>query len=74
MAAPVRFKLILLTTFTTIRSLLPLTLRGVTLLGPFRWTIIRELLTSTLYTLIVVPILYIIFRKRLYHKIFCNFY
>ncbi len=57
-AARVRFVPIILTTFTTIGGLLPLTLRGGSLWAPMGWTIIGGLLFSTLLTLIVVPVLY----------------
>lgn len=59
-ASEVRFTPILLTTFTTIGGLLPLTLRGGTLWAPMGWTIIGGLLFSTLLTLLLVPVLYYI--------------
>lgn len=49
---------ILLTTLTTIGGLTPLALSGGTLWAPLGWTIIGGLTTSTMLTLIVVPVLY----------------
>jgi multidrug efflux pump subunit AcrB len=53
-----RFTPILLTTFTTIGGLLPLTLSGSSLWSPLGWVIIGGLLVSTGLTLLVVPVLY----------------
>jgi multidrug efflux pump subunit AcrB len=60
-AARVRFKPIMLTTCTTVGGLLPLTLQGGTLWAPFGWTIIGGLATSTVLTLVVVPVFYTFF-------------
>jgi multidrug efflux pump subunit AcrB len=57
-AGRIRFMPIVLTSFTTIGGLLPLTLAGGTLWAPMGWTIIGGLLASTVLTLIVVPVLY----------------
>jgi multidrug efflux pump subunit AcrB len=58
LAAETRLTPIVLTAFTTIGGLLPLTLRGGTLWAPMGWTIIGGLLVSTLLTLIIVPVFY----------------
>jgi multidrug efflux pump subunit AcrB len=63
LAAETRLTPIILTAFTTIGGLLPLTLRGGTLWAPMGWTIIGGLLVSTLLTLIVVPVFYKILEK-----------
>ena len=60
-AGQIRFISIILTSFTTIGGLLPLTLLGGSLWAPMGWTIIGGLFTSTILTLIVVPVLYKIF-------------
>jgi len=57
-AGETRFTPIILTTLTTIGGLLPLTLMGGSLWAPMGWTIIGGLVTSTMLTLIVVPVLY----------------
>ncbi len=51
---------IILTTATTISGLLPLTLAGGDMWGVMGWTIIGGLLASTILTLIVVPVLYML--------------
>ena len=57
-AAETRFTPILLTTLTTISGLLPLTLTNSGLWSPLGWTIIGGMVSSTLLTLLVVPVLY----------------
>ncbi|RRJ82454.1 efflux RND transporter permease subunit [Aestuariirhabdus litorea] len=49
---------ILLTTLTTVGGLLPLTLSSSTLWAPLGWTIIGGLISSSVLTLYVVPVLY----------------
>ncbi|MCL6414388.1 efflux RND transporter permease subunit [Aestuariirhabdus sp. Z084] len=49
---------ILLTTLTTVGGLLPLTLSSSTLWAPLGWTIIGGLISSTMLTIYVVPVLY----------------
>ncbi|WP_230400399.1 efflux RND transporter permease subunit [Zooshikella ganghwensis] len=49
---------IVLTTFTTVGGLLPLTLSGSSLWAPLGWTIIGGLLSSTVLTIVVVPVLF----------------
>lgn len=61
LAGETRFTPIILTSFTTIGGLLPLTLRGGTLWAPLGWTIIGGLFVSTALTLIMVPVFYRIF-------------
>lgn len=53
-----RLKPIILTTLTTILGLIPLTLSGSGLWSPLCWTIIGGMISSTLLTLVVVPVLY----------------
>ena len=59
-AGETRFVPIILTTATTISGLLPLTLVGGEMWGAMGWTIIGGLLVSTILTLIVVPVLYML--------------
>ncbi|MEM1120094.1 MAG: efflux RND transporter permease subunit, partial [Bacteroidota bacterium] len=49
---------IVLTTVTTILGLLPLTAQATNLWSPLGWTIIGGMISSTLMTLLVVPVLY----------------
>lgn len=62
-----RFLPIVLTTLTTVGGLLPLTLKGGTLWAPMGWTIIGGLIVSTFLTLIVVPVLYLVFTRDSYN-------
>ena len=56
-----RFNPILLTTITTVAGLLPLTVLGGNMWAPMGWAIIGGLIFSTLLTLILVPVLYLLF-------------
>ncbi|MEM9326156.1 MAG: efflux RND transporter permease subunit [Bacteroidota bacterium] len=58
MAAQTRFTPIVLTTLTTILGLVPLTFQATNLWSPLGWTIIGGMISSTLLTLFVVPVLY----------------
>ncbi len=53
-----RLKPIILTTITTILGLVPLTLQGTNLWSPLSWTIIGGMISSTVLSLMVVPVLY----------------
>ena len=59
-----RFKPIVLTTVTTILGLLPLTLQETNQWSPLCWTIIGGMISSSVLTLVVIPILYGWFSKR----------
>jgi multidrug efflux pump subunit AcrB len=63
-AGEIRFIPIVLTTATTVGGLLPLTLGGGTLWAPMGWTIIGGLLMSTFLTLLVVPVLYLLYTTK----------
>ncbi len=57
-AGRIRFVPIVITSFTTIGGLLPLTLQGGEFWGPLGWTIIGGLLLSTFLVLLIIPVLY----------------
>jgi len=63
-AGQIRFTPIIITSFTTIGGLLPLTLQGGLFWGPLGWTIIGGLTLSTFMVLIVVPVLYKVVEKK----------
>jgi len=57
-AGQTRFVPIVITSFTTIGGLLPLTLQGGMFWGPLGWTIIGGLSLSAVLVLLVIPVLY----------------
>ncbi len=57
-ASKKRFTPIVLTSLTTILGLMPLTFQGTSLWSPLGWTLIGGMVSSTLLTLLVVPVLY----------------
>jgi multidrug efflux pump subunit AcrB len=57
-AGEARFLPILLTTLTAIGGLLPIALQGAALYAPLAWVIIGGLLSSTLLSRLVTPVLY----------------
>lgn len=63
-ATATRFKPIILTTTTTILGLLPLTVTSSGLWSPLGWTIIGGMISSTLLTLFIVPVLYQLFVRE----------
>ena len=63
-SAETRFTPILLTSLTTIGGLLPLTLTNSTLWSPLGWTIIGGMVSSTILTLLIVPIMLKWFSKK----------
>lgn len=63
-AGKTRLSPILLTTLTTVGGLLPLTLSDSSLWEPMGWTIIGGLLSSTVLTLFIVPVLYVLLTPK----------
>ena len=59
-AGEVRFLPVLLTSVTAIGGLLPLALSGSGLYGPLAWVIIGGLISSTLLSRIVTPVMYLL--------------
>ncbi len=63
-AAQSRLTPIVLTTMTTIGGLLPLTLKNSNLWTPLGLVIIGGMLVSTIVTLFIVPVLYLLFTRK----------
>ncbi|MBT3801571.1 MAG: efflux RND transporter permease subunit, partial [Bacteroidetes bacterium] len=63
-AGQTRFIPIVITSFTTIGGLLPLTLQGGMFWGPLGWTIIGGLSLSAVLVLLVIPVLYKVMIKE----------
>jgi multidrug efflux pump subunit AcrB len=63
-AAQTRFTPIVLTTLTTIGGLLPLTLKNSSLWTPLGLVIIGGMLISTVVTLFIVPVLYLLITRK----------
>jgi len=59
-AGEVRFLPVLLTSVTAIGGLLPLALSGSALYGPLAWVIIGGLVSSTLLSRVVTPVMYLL--------------
>ena len=59
-AGEVRFLPVLLTSVTAIGGLLPLALSGSGLYGPLAWVIIGGLISSTLLSRMVTPVMYLL--------------
>ncbi|MCR8657733.1 efflux RND transporter permease subunit [Paenibacillus endoradicis] len=69
-AGKVRLRPILITTFTAVGALTPMAIDGGSLFKPMAVAIISGLLYSTLLTLIVVPVMYVIIARRKEKKIY----
>jgi multidrug efflux pump subunit AcrB len=63
-AGEIRFLPVLLTSITAIGGLLPLALSGVPLYAPLAWVIIGGLISSTLLSRIVTPVMYLLIARR----------
>jgi multidrug efflux pump subunit AcrB len=62
-AGEIRFLPVLLTSVTAIGGLLPLALSGSPLYGPLAWVIIGGLISSTLLSRIVTPVMYLLIAR-----------
>ncbi|GAC1412593.1 MAG: hypothetical protein NVSMB69_14990 [Novosphingobium sp.] len=60
----IRFLRVLLTSVTAIGALLPLALSGAALYAPLAWVIIGGLVSSTLLSRIVTPVMYLLVARR----------
>ena len=63
-AGEIRFLPVLLTSVTAIGGLLPLALSGAPLYAPLAWVIIGGLVSSTLLSRIVTPVMYLLLVRR----------
>ncbi len=63
-AGEIRFLPVLLTSVTAIGGLMPLALSGVPLYAPLAWVIIGGLISSTLLSRIVTPVMYLLVARR----------
>ncbi len=74
-AASLRFRPIMMTTLTTILGLLPMAMglgEGSEMRTPMAITVIGGLLTSTMLTLLVVPVMYSLLDRRTYSPVESN--
>lgn len=63
-AGEIRFLPVLLTSITAIGGLLPLALSGAPLYAPLAWVIVGGLISSTLLSRIVTPVMYLLIARR----------
>jgi multidrug efflux pump subunit AcrB len=63
-AGEIRFLPVLLTSVTAIGGLLPLALGGTALYAPLAWVIIGGLVSSTLLSRVVTPVMYLLIERR----------
>lgn len=59
-----RFRPIMLTTITTVIGLIPLAMGGSSLMVPMAVSLMSGLMVSTLLTLVVIPVVYVIFQRK----------
>ncbi len=59
-----RFRPIMLTTITTVIGLIPLAMGGSSLMVPMAISLMSGLLVSTLLTLVIIPVVYVLFQKE----------
>ncbi len=59
-----RFRPIMLTTITTVIGLIPLAMGGSSLMVPMAISLMSGLMVSTLLTLVIIPVVYVIFQKE----------
>lgn len=63
-AGEIRFLPVLLTSVTAIGGLLPLALSGAALYSPLAWVIIGGLISSTVLSRVVTPVMYLLIARR----------